>query len=688
MLSRFDSSPCLCLAIAFVGWAACKDGGISQGKVDARPAAFRDADIYDTADAPSPEEDDASAVLPECPATCDDKNPCTIDSCDPETHACRNELGNEGGTCASTDLCALEAVCKSGLCIGSRSRDCSQAPDQCHQSGYCDSSTGLCSYPKVPDTKPCDDDNLCTTADQCADGVCGGTVVQCGPGVSCDRETGQCPGFPSATWGRMVDHDAINLDEDKNALTLSPSGALYFVGGLRNSLDLGAGPMATSSETDFDAFVARLDPANGKASWSKSFGDRSIQIGWAVAANADEVVLMSGYFSGTMDLGQVDGIDGGTLALGNTTSYPRAFLVAVAGASGKVMWARASDISGDSSNSSLSTRVVVDPRDNNFVVCGSPTIAASALGGTRFGGGKGDVLVAKLDAQSGAIVWAGQYGSTADEFCDAVTADSSGNVYVTGHIGKGSTLDFGSGVSFSGPSGAKQTKMFVVQLDGTTGAARWGKSFVGQGVVGAITPRAAATDGKTVWVGGSFTYAVVFDARTLVSSSGDPDAGATSAASAYVAALEASSGTVVWAKNWGAGAVVNGLAPTSTGALIAVGGYSSGMAFESGRLTDGTAGRTAPFVAKLVGTTGQAQVARGYASVLDTSTSSFKTVVVDRLGKTSTLDAPYTVASVGDFRAGLDFGAPVGWVKADKSGAADGGAPSSLPTVILAKFQP
>jgi hypothetical protein len=68
-------------ALVVSGIVACGGGSGSHSKPDARPAAFRDADIYDAADASIVQQ-----KLPDCPASCDDQNPCTTDSCDPDTH--------------------------------------------------------------------------------------------------------------------------------------------------------------------------------------------------------------------------------------------------------------------------------------------------------------------------------------------------------------------------------------------------------------------------------------------------------------------------------------------------------------------------------------------------------------------------------------------------------------------------
>jgi hypothetical protein len=674
------------IAIVLAGVAACGSGSSGHGNVDARLAAFRDADIYDTAGAPMATPD-ASIVLPECPASCDDKNSCTIDSCDPDTHLCRNDPGNDGVSCVSSDLCSLEAACKSGLCIGTQTKDCTQPPDQCHESGYCVPSTGLCTYGNSNDRTACDDQNLCTTGDQCIAGVCTGAEVQCGPGLTCDLKTGECPGFPTPIWGTAQDPSALTaLNISFSDLTVSASGALYFTAGFANTLDLGDRPLSTTDTSDYDAVIARLDGSTGRAIWSKAFGDRANQFGSSITANANDVVLVSGVFAGKIDFGPAAGIDAGALSFTNSSSFSKAFFVALDGSSGKVAWALSTNIAADSSTPPLKTKVTVDPSDNNFVLCASPNTLASGLGVSHVGG-KGDVLVAKLSAESGQVLWAGQYGSAADESCDAVAADGKGKVYITGYLGQGSSLDLGNQVMPIGPTGSRQRSIYVAQFNGATGAALWGKAFATRETfANKFKSNAIVTDGNTVWIGGTFSYSAVFDQYSMISGSDAMDAGgaSSSSTSAFVAALDPATGTTLWAKNWGAKAEVLGLAFNASGDLIMGGDYLTGMVFETGTLGDSPSA-TAPFVAKLKGTTGVAQVARGYAST-STGDSSFQAVTVYRAGKTSSPDVPYALGFLGSSSAGIDLGSPVGLVTG--RGTVDAGEASQNSTLFLVKFNP
>lgn len=74
--------------------------------------------------------------------------------------------------------------------------------------------------------------------------------------------------------------------------------------------------------------------------------------------------------------------------------------------------------------------------------------------------GSKDIFVAKYDS-SGICVWAKQVGGTGDDVGSAITADASGNIYVTGTFS--STVSFGSTTL---TAGVGYPDIFVAKLDG------------------------------------------------------------------------------------------------------------------------------------------------------------------------------------------------------------------------------
>ncbi len=76
--------------------------------------------------------------------TCDDGNPCTIDSCDPLSGKCKTSPSD----CSDGQLCTKD---------------------------NCDTKTGACSWSAEPDGSPCNDGDVCSVADVCASGFCHAT---------------------------------------------------------------------------------------------------------------------------------------------------------------------------------------------------------------------------------------------------------------------------------------------------------------------------------------------------------------------------------------------------------------------------------------------------------------------------------------------------------------------------------
>jgi hypothetical protein len=131
------------------------------------------------------------------PADCNDQNPCTTDTCNDGT--CSHAPLTAGTGCSDGNACNGAETCDgNGACMAGAAVVC-QASDACHDIGACAPGTGICSNPAKPDGSVCDDGNACTNTDQCKAGVCSGSSpVQCKPldqchtAGQCDSKTGQC----------------------------------------------------------------------------------------------------------------------------------------------------------------------------------------------------------------------------------------------------------------------------------------------------------------------------------------------------------------------------------------------------------------------------------------------------------------------------------------------------------------
>ncbi len=90
-------------------------------------------------------------------------------------------------------------------------------------------------------------------------------------------------------------------DQEVQGIAADPSGNVLLSGTFTGTLDVGGGPLQSAGQGDF--FVIKLDPG-GSPVWSKAVGDASDQAGRAlVQADGNGAILLAGHFQGTMDLG-------------------------------------------------------------------------------------------------------------------------------------------------------------------------------------------------------------------------------------------------------------------------------------------------------------------------------------------------------------------------------------------------
>ena len=97
---------------------------------------------------------------------CNDSNPCTTDGCDP-LFGCEHFPVANGTSCSDGNICNGSETCQAGECaLGSR-LGCNDA-NPCTDDS-CDPQTGCV---RQNNTALCDDGNACTTADACVGGAC------------------------------------------------------------------------------------------------------------------------------------------------------------------------------------------------------------------------------------------------------------------------------------------------------------------------------------------------------------------------------------------------------------------------------------------------------------------------------------------------------------------------------------
>jgi chitodextrinase len=211
------------------------------------------------------------------------------------------------------------------------------------------------------------------------------------------------------------------------SISVDDSGNVFITGSFSYTVDFGGGKV-TSVGSSKDIYVAKYSSTTGAHMWSKQLGGSGNDIGYSVAVDSSGNVVITGYFSGTVDFG------GGPLT--SAGSYD--IFVAKYSSSGAHLWSkRFGSTSLDSGNS-----VSVDRVTNEVIITGYFVGTVDFGGGPMTSTGSYDIFVAKYSS-TGAHMWSKRFGSTSADMGYGVATDVVGNIVTTGYfVG---TVDFGGG---------------------------------------------------------------------------------------------------------------------------------------------------------------------------------------------------------------------------------------------------
>jgi len=277
------------------------------------------------------------------------------------------------------------------------------------------------------------------------------------------------------------------------------SNNVVVAGTFQYGVDFGGGVLTSAGS--LDVFVAKYS-GGGTHLWSKRVGGVNAEAVNGLALDGNGNVVMTGSFNGTVDFG------GGVLTSAGGNDI---FLVKYAGGNGNHVWSkRFGGGSGD-----VGMGVATDSA-GNVVLCGQFT------GGVDFGGGAlvptapySAIVLAKYGA-NGSFLWANKYGGVTLTDCPgAVTVDGGGNIVMTGYAQ--GMVDFGAGWLFS--NGGKDT--FVAKFT-SGGAYQWAQRVNGLADDHGAT---ITTDSQAnIILAGGFQYWIDFGAGPFTTVTSGTDA--------------------------------------------------------------------------------------------------------------------------------------------------------------------
>ncbi|SVB13671.1 uncharacterized protein METZ01_LOCUS166525, partial [marine metagenome] len=331
--------------------------------------------------------------------------------------------------------------------------------------------------------------------------------------------------------------DGVNANLGDNSfggyyksLAVDTAGNIYLTTQFQNTVDFNPSPFGTTIMTaagcGTNGLVMKLD-SFANPYWARQFdGSSSCYANpTSIAVDGNGNVYTTGEFNGTVDFDPGAGVTN----LVNSYVQKIASYISKLNSSGEFVWAYrlgSAYLPGqvyDGGNSGLAKAksVAADGSGNVYVV-------GSFEGSVDFQHGAGvttlsssssqreDVFILKLNS-SGALVWIGQIenpGSTKTLDAHSVAVDGSGNVYISGFVTGGSTVDFDptEGVAnlatATGGQGAK-SEIWILKLD-SAGDYVWAKASSCPGSAGAYRPSGsdrglAVDDSGNVYAVGSFT---------------------------------------------------------------------------------------------------------------------------------------------------------------------------------------
>ncbi len=279
---------------------------------------------------------------------------------------------------------------------------------------------------------------------------------------------------PSLRWAQAVGEEDRAVDE-VDGIAIDPSGNTVVTGVFRDAIEFGGDTLQSFGEGD--VFLASIAPS-GALNWARQFGGPGDDNAFDIAVDASGGIVISGWFSGTVDFGGTQVSSQGSQDM---------FLAKYAPTGGLVWVRRFGGAAGDGGNE---VAVSAD---------GEIAVAMLSEGGTAIegrtypdGGGGRDSFLLRVSAD-GELRWVLPFTESGTERIRAVGINEDGEVF-TGLQFRGATAAAGQSFASAGDWDG-----LLVKVD-AGGRATWALPVAGAGEDN-VRGLAAAPDGA-VYAGG------------------------------------------------------------------------------------------------------------------------------------------------------------------------------------------
>lgn len=222
------------------------------------------------------------------------------------------------------------------------------------------------------------------------------------------------------TWNQVF------TNTDTQDMALDTSGNVHIVGNFSSTLVFGSTNLSPSGSEDI--YVVKLSSSNGLAIWAFSEGGTSADNGYGIAVDGNANVYLTGSYNGTASFGASPSLQSIT-SRGGTDIF-----ISKYNSSGTLEWVRTSG----STQSDQGDKIAVNSAGTEIYLAGR--FAGTILFGTGLGSnsltsaGSNDIILAKYDG-SGTIGFTIRAGGGNNDFVEAMTVETNGNLYFTGETG-------------------------------------------------------------------------------------------------------------------------------------------------------------------------------------------------------------------------------------------------------------
>ncbi len=279
------------------------------------------------------------------------------------------------------------------------------------------------------------------------------------------------------------------------------SGDIVFTGDFLNRVDFDPSPakavFKARSRDNADVFVAAFRP-DGSYHWTKAFGGRASEVGWGIAVDGKDDIVVTGQFEGKADFDPGRGKDR------RTSGGTRDVFIIKLSSRGTYRWTHAFGGPGID----VGWSVALDGDDNVYVTGDfRETVDFDPRGehDVRRAAGATDVFVIKL-SPDGEYLWTRTIGGVDREEVNTVAIDEEGNLYICGFFFGRVDFDPTDGVDERSSLGSADIFLTALRTDGSY---RWTRTFGGSS--GQSAHAVAVGPGGELALVGLFDGTVDFD---------------------------------------------------------------------------------------------------------------------------------------------------------------------------------